>query len=78
MSSVANMTLRQIGGPCVVIRGADPQLRRNTIHDGKKAGVYVHQDARATPEENDIAGSSASRAHNVAIARMWRPVPLVT
>jgi parallel beta-helix repeat protein len=49
------------GGVCIVIRdGADPQLRRNTIHDGKQSGVYIGNDGRGTLEDNDIAGNGTS------------------
>jgi len=40
---------------CVVIHGgADPRLRRNRIHDGKAAGVYVYEDGQGTLEDNEI------------------------
>jgi F-box protein 11 len=40
---------------CVVIRdGADPRLRRNTIHDSKKCGVFVYDQGLGTLEDNDV------------------------
>ncbi len=40
---------------CVAIHGgADPRLRRNRIHDGKSAGVIVHEDGQGTLEDNEI------------------------
>ena len=47
------------GRACVAIRGgADPRLRRNRIHDSRKAGgVVVHENAQATVEDNDIFGN---------------------
>ena len=46
-------------GPGVGIHdGADPRLRRNQIHDGKSAGVFVHDDGRGTLEDNDISGNT--------------------
>jgi TIR domain len=36
-------------GACVAIHGgADPRLRRNTIHDGKRTGVRVHDQGLGT------------------------------
>jgi F-box protein 11 len=44
---------------CVAIHdGADPLLRRNRIHDGKSAGVYVYEDGRGTLEDNEIFGNA--------------------
>ena len=46
---------------CVAIRnGADPQLRRNKIHDGKHCGVYVLECGLGTLEDNDITGNILS------------------
>ena len=42
-------------GVCVAIHGgADPRLRRNTIHDGKDAGVVVRDQGLGILEDNDI------------------------
>jgi parallel beta-helix repeat protein len=38
--------------------GGDPTLRRNQIHDGKQAGVYIYEDGRGTLEDNDISGNA--------------------
>jgi len=44
---------------CVAIHGgADPRLRRNTIHDGKQAGVWVYDQGLGTLEDNDITGNA--------------------
>ena len=46
---------------CVAIHGgADPLLRRNRIHDGKEAGVYVFENGQGTLEDNDIFGNALS------------------
>ena len=46
---------------CVAIRdGADPRLRRNQIHDGKAAGVFVYDSGLGTLEDNDITGNALS------------------
>ncbi len=46
---------------CVVIHGgADPLLRRNHIHDGKKSGVFVYDNGQGVLEDNDIFGNSLS------------------
>ena len=46
-------------GSCVVIRsGADPRLRRNKIHGGKRDGVYVYNGGLGTLEDNDITGNA--------------------
>ena len=43
------------GLSCVGIHdGADPRLRRNRIHDGKEAGVFVYKNGQGTLEDNDI------------------------
>jgi F-box protein 11 len=50
-------------GPCVVIRdGADPRLRRNRIHGGKKSGVLIHTNGLGTLEDNDIWGNGCAGA----------------
>jgi len=33
---------------------ADPVIRRNRIHDGKEAGLYIYDGARGTYEDNDV------------------------
>jgi parallel beta-helix repeat protein len=44
---------------CVAIRdGADPRLRRNTIHHGKQGGVIVYDGGLGTLEDNDITGNT--------------------
>ena len=44
---------------CVAIHdGADPRLRRNTIHDGNEAGVFVYDDGLGTLEDNDITANT--------------------
>jgi F-box protein 11 len=46
------------GLACVAIRGgADPRLRRNVIHRGTQAGVFVADDGLGTLEDNDIFGN---------------------
>ena len=47
---------------CVAIGGgADPQLRRNRIHDSKKgSGVFIYDKAQGTFENNDIFGNAHS------------------
>jgi parallel beta-helix repeat protein len=46
-------------GACVAIHGgADPRLRRNTIHDGKTTGVNVHDQGLGTLEDNDITANA--------------------
>jgi F-box protein 11 len=40
---------------CVAIHdGADPRLRRNSIHDGKAFGVFVYKNGQGTLENNEI------------------------
>ena len=47
------------GSACVVIHdGADPRLRRNRIHNGKSAGVFVYENGQGTLEDNDIFGNA--------------------
>jgi F-box protein 11 len=56
---------------CVAIRnGADPRLRRNQIHDGKQAGVYVCDNGLGTLEDNDI---TANTLYGVAIRTGGNP-----
>jgi len=44
---------------CAAIHsGADPQIRRNRIHDGKQSGVMVYDNGLGTIEENDIFGNA--------------------
>ena len=46
---------------CVAIHGAaDPRLRRNRIHDGKKGGVFVYDNSQGNLEGNDIFGNALS------------------
>ena len=46
-------------GACVSIHdGADPRLRRNQIHNGKRSGVLVYDEGRGTLEDNDITGNA--------------------
>jgi len=46
-------------GSCIGIHdGADPRLRRNTIHDSKGAGVYVYRQALGMIEDNDIIANT--------------------
>jgi parallel beta-helix repeat protein len=46
---------------CVAIRnGADPRLRRNRIHGGKRTGVLVYDSGLGTLEDNDISGNTLS------------------
>jgi F-box protein 11 len=43
---------------CVAVHdGADPRVRRNRIHDGKRSGVFVYQKGLGTFEDNDIFGN---------------------
>jgi parallel beta-helix repeat protein len=46
-------------GACVAIHGgADPRLRRNTIHDGKTNGVHVYDQGLGILEDNDITANA--------------------
>ena len=46
---------------CVTIHGgADPRLRRNRIHDGKRSGVFVYENGQGVLEDNDIFGNALS------------------
>jgi F-box protein 11 len=48
-------------GACVAIHGgADPRLRRNTIHDGKDLGVWVHDQGLGILEDNDITANAGA------------------
>jgi parallel beta-helix repeat protein len=43
---------------CVAIRnGADPRLRRNTIHDSNHSGVFVYDGGLGMLEDNDITNN---------------------
>ena len=44
---------------CVAIHGgADPRLRRNTIHDSQSVGVWVYDGGLGTLEDNDITANA--------------------
>lgn len=44
---------------CVAIHnGADPRLRRNSIHDSKQGGVFIYENGLGTLEDNDIFGNA--------------------
>ena len=44
---------------CVAIHGgADPRLRRNRVHDGKRSGVLVCENGQGTLGDNDIFGNA--------------------
>ena len=44
---------------CVAIHnGADPRLRRNRIHDGMVAGVFVYDNGQGALEDNEIVGNT--------------------
>jgi F-box protein 11 len=46
---------------CVAIRnGADPRLRRNRIHNGKRSGVLVYDDGLGMLEDNDITANTTA------------------
>ena len=46
---------------CLSVQGgADPRVRRCIIHDGKRCGVYLSDNAKGTFEDNDIYGHSQS------------------
>jgi F-box protein 11 len=46
---------------CVAIHsGADPRLRRNRIHNGKRSGVLVYENGQGVLEDNDIFGNAYS------------------
>ena len=46
-------------------------LRRNHIHDGRGAGVFVHQHGRGVLEDNEISGWAAA---GVAVASGGDPL----
>ncbi|HUN35537.1 MAG TPA: right-handed parallel beta-helix repeat-containing protein [Trebonia sp.] len=49
---------------CVfIIRGADPVVRRNTIHDAGQHGVFAYEGGRGTVEDNQIVGCAYSAVH---------------
>jgi parallel beta-helix repeat protein len=60
---------------CVAIHnGADPRLRRNFIHDGRKSGVHVFDDGLGTLEDNEITrnflpGVTITRGGNPTLRR---------
>jgi F-box protein 11 len=57
---------------CVAIHGgADPRLRRNTIHDGKTVGVLVWDQGLGILEDNDISGNTLA---GVAITTGGNPM----
>jgi parallel beta-helix repeat protein len=46
---------------CVfIIRGADPLLRRNMIHDAGQHGVFAYEGGRGTVEDNQIIGCGSA------------------
>ena len=55
------------GIACVAIRdGADPRLRRNRIHDGKRVGVMVYRNGQGTLEDNEIFANGAGGAQIIS------------
>lgn len=43
------------GSACIGIHGgADPRIRRCSIHDGKQSGVFVYENGEGTLEDNEI------------------------
>jgi parallel beta-helix repeat protein len=43
---------------CVAIHGgADPRLRRNRIHGGKEAGIFIFEGGQGIIEDNDVSGN---------------------
>ncbi len=57
---------------CVAVHaGADPRLRRNRIHDGKKGGVFVYENGQGTLEDNEIFANALA---GVAIKSGGNPV----
>ncbi len=47
------------GRSCVAIHNrADPRLRRNRIHDGMVAGVFVYENGQGTLEDNEIVANT--------------------
>lgn len=45
------------GSGVIVRSGADPRLRRNSIHDCRGNGVFVYDDGLGTLEDNDIGAN---------------------
>jgi F-box protein 11 len=46
---------------CVAIHGgADPRLRHNRIHDGKRAGIMIYENGQGTLEDNEIFNNTLS------------------
>ena len=44
---------------CIAVHNeADPVIRRNRIHDGKSAGIFVYENGRGTFEDNDVFGNA--------------------
>jgi parallel beta-helix repeat protein len=44
---------------CIAVHGrADPQIRRNRIHDAKQGGILVYDNGLGTIEDNDIFGNA--------------------
>ena len=56
LARVASSVPHLLSGQRLV--GANPRLRRNKIHDGKQAGVYVYDSGLGTVEDNDITGNA--------------------
>lgn len=50
--------------------GAEPRLRRNRIHDGSQAGVYIYESGLGTLEDNDIFGNAYA---GVVVSRGGNP-----
>lgn len=44
---------------CLAVENnADPWVRRNRIHDGKSAGIFVYEQGRGTFEDNEVTGNA--------------------
>jgi F-box protein 11 len=54
-----DITSQSLAG-VAIYGGADPRLRRNRIHDGKNAGVFVYNNGQGTLEDNDIFANAKS------------------
>jgi parallel beta-helix repeat protein len=57
-----------------VYGGADPQIRRNRIHDGQWSGILVYENGQGTIEDNDIfsntnSGMQIRESSNPAVRR---------
>ena len=39
---------------------ANPIVRRNNIHDGKSAGIFIFEHGRGIIEDNNIYGNASS------------------